>query len=253
MKLNMKKIVSVLLCLVLLVGAFPMVEGHYHSGYEHQHDIAKHKENNEHAVDGGEHGHGSLLSLCGDALEAVFRAFALPVCAAYEDGVECEYCGGYRYDDWLCDDGDHCGEGADGSCYEEHHCGECGKCEEDNGLCDDCGNCIDDCCTCEEKCRGCYEIGETVCSDCGEKCTGCADWICEDCEKCPDCAGNEAYCSYCDICLNCADWICYCGDGCGNCALGCEDCYEKCTKCEPDQLCLTCMTCIDCVGGENHF
>ena len=40
--------------------------------------------------------------------------FSFTAFADYEDGVECEYCGGWRYDDWKCDDGDHCGQDADG-------------------------------------------------------------------------------------------------------------------------------------------
>ena len=30
------------------------------------------------------------------------------VYADYEDGAYCEYCGAWRYDDWLCENGDHC-------------------------------------------------------------------------------------------------------------------------------------------------
>jgi len=183
-----------------------------------------------------------LMVLCG-----------LPAFAGYEDGVECEYCGSWRYDDWKCDNGDHCGEGSGTSCYEEHHCGYCGACDDDHELCDDCGNCLEDHCECDEKCRGCYETTGTVCSECGEKCSECAEWICDDCEKCPDCAGNEAYCSICDVCINCAEWICYCGDGCGRCTIGCELCYEKCLNCAEDEMCRECGTCFDCVGGEGNY
>ena len=183
-----------------------------------------------------------LMLLCG-----------LPAFAAYEDGVECDYCGSWRYDDWKCDNGDHCGEGSGTSCYEEHHCGYCGACDDDHELCDDCGNCLEDHCECDDKCRGCYEMSGTVCSECGEKCSECAEWICDECEKCPDCVGNEAYCSYCDVCINCAEWICYCGDGCGRCTVGCEQCYEKCLNCAEDEMCKECGTCFDCLGGEGNY
>ena len=47
--------------------------------------------------------------------------------ADYEDGEECEYCGAWRYDDWLCSGGPHCAVGC--GCGDDHHCTECGACE----------------------------------------------------------------------------------------------------------------------------
>ena len=248
MKNKMKRIWSVILCFLLIFGT--------NSGYLQQEHIHMHSEhesvNEDHDhYEQASHDTFDLRSVCEEVLVFAQSLFSLPSYAAYEDGVECEFCGGWRYDDWKCDNGDHCGEGADGDCYSEHHCGECGECVEDGGLCDDCEFCFE-CCECEDKCRGCYEMGETVCKDCGEKCSGCA-WVCDNCEKCLDCVGDELYCTNCDICFDCADWICYCGEGCSECALGCEDCNEKCTKCAPGELCLTCTTCFDCVGGVGDF
>ena len=242
MKLYCNRILSVILCLILTFGTLPGMEYHEHD-HTHTEDLLTDHSGNHLDLD--------MLSVCEDTLGMVLSIFAVPVYADYEDGVECEFCGGYRYDDWKCDNGDHCGEGADGDCYSEHHCGECGDCVEDGGLCDDCEFCFE-CCVCEDKCRGCYEVGETVCKECGEKCSGC-DWICGECEKCRDCIGDETYCSVCDICIECADWVCDCGDGCSECAFGCEDCYEKCTKCSGDELCLRCWICFDCVGGEGDY
>ena len=209
MKHRITKILSIVLCLLVLVGTIPTELPHAHG-----HDLHDHvSETDGHAED--DHAHEddeqTLLDICNDVVGLLLCGLSTPVHADYEDGVECEYCGAWRYDDWKCDNGDHCGEGSDGSCYEEHHCGYCGACEEDNELCDDCGNCLDECCECDEKCRGCYNVGDAVCSECGEKCVSCAEWICDDCGKCPECAGDESYCSVCDICLNCAEWICYCG------------------------------------------
>jgi len=239
------------LCVLLLFGGMfnGNYDAHIHLGENHLHteDAASH--------DGHSHEEEAshLLSVCDDVLAFLLYPLAAPVHAAYEDGVECDYCGAWRYDDWKCDNGDHCGEGADGDCYEEHHCGYCGACEEDNELCDDCGNCLDECCECDEKCRGCYSTSGDVCDVCNEKCTECVDFICDDCGICAECAGNELYCSDCMLCIGCADWICYCGAGCSNCAEGCELCYEKCTSCADDELCTDCKTCFDCLGGEGNY
>lgn len=242
MKMKLRQMMSFLLCLVMLLGAFPGINQYEHLHLDSDHIHTEHEEHEEHI---------DVITICEDAIGFMLSLFAVPVHAAYEDGVECEFCGSWRYDDWKCDNGDHCGDGADGDCYSEHHCGDCGECVEDDGLCSECEFCME-CCICEDRCRGCQEYGETVCKDCGEKCSGCS-WICGECEKCTDCIGDELFCSYCDICIECAEWICYCGDGCSECALGCEDCGEKCTKCASDELCLTCMTCFECIGGEGNY
>ena len=144
----MKRIWSILLCLLLLAGTnfgcFPQDHIHGLTGLMAAQDDHDHEQLS--------HDTAELLYICENVLEFALMMFALPVSAAYEDGVECEHCGGWRYDDWKCDNGDHCGDGADGDCYNEHHCGECGACVEDGGLCDDCEFCFE-CCECEDKCR----------------------------------------------------------------------------------------------------
>jgi len=260
MKEQIRRILSVMLCAVILLGCFPIAgaDEHLHIGDDHLHSETEsdHEDHDDHD-DHEKHEHAavefSLLNAGEAVLDLFISCIAIPAYADYEDGVECEYCGGWRYDDWKCDNGDHCGEGADGSCYEEHHCGYCGACDDDHEMCDDCGNCLEDHCECDEKCRGCYSTSGDVCDVCNEHCTECVDFICDDCGICADCAGNELYCSQCMLCIGCADWICYCGEGCSNCAEGCSECYEKCTSCAEDELCTDCGTCFTCVGGEGNY
>lgn len=89
------------------------------------------------------------------------------------DGVDCEYCDSYRYDDWLCEGGPHCSENASGDCYMYHHCRECGACE-DGDFCEDHLMCI----SCAQ---GAYEH----CMDCGA-CSLDTDF-CEEHGFCKDC------------------------------------------------------------------
>ena len=247
---------SILLCILLLIGVLPTeYEDHLH-GYSQHMAGDEHGHGDEHDHDHDDHGHDAaaeLLAACDALIYAVLSPLAVTVSAAYEDGVECDYCGSWRYDDWKCDNGDHCGEGADGDCYEEHHCGYCGACEEDHELCDDCGNCLEDHCECDEKCRGCYSTSGDVCDVCGEHCTECVDFICDDCGICADCAGNELYCASCMLCIGCADWICSCGEGCSECTIGCEECREACYVCAEDEICKDCNTCFNCLGGEGNY
>ena len=46
---------------------------------------------------------------------------------AWDDYVECEYCGAGCGDDYICSGGSHCSEDSGRSCYEEHHCADCGE------------------------------------------------------------------------------------------------------------------------------
>lgn len=89
------------------------------------------------------------------------------------DGVDCEYCDSYRYDDWLCEGGPHCSKNASGDCYMYHHCRECGACE-DGDFCEDHLMCI----SCAQ---GAYEH----CMDCGA-CSLDTDF-CEEHGFCKDC------------------------------------------------------------------
>jgi len=113
MKHRCRQWIGLLLCFVLLIGMLPtgmtaeQIHFHDNEGYEisdHKHDVHPVKES-------------PILSVCEDIFGELLGLFALPVSAAYEDGVACDYCGSWRYDDWKCDNGDHCGEGSGTSCY----------------------------------------------------------------------------------------------------------------------------------------
>ena len=126
-------------------GEYDDHDGHNHGEYD-DHDGHDHGENGGHKEDAGHASHDEhidFLAVCEDVVEAVLYCVSVTAYAEYEDGVECDYCGAWRYDDWKCENGDHCGEGSGTSCYEEHHCGYCGACDDDHELCDDCGNCLE--------------------------------------------------------------------------------------------------------------
>ena len=148
MKPELQKIMSLLLCFFMVLGVLPGIsqDEHIHFESDHTHEEIPHDESEEPI---------SVLEVCEDTLVLVLSLFAVPAHAAYEEGVECDHCGSWRYDDWKCDNGDHCGEGSGTSCYEEHHCGYCGACDDDHEMCDDCGYCLEDNCEGDEKCHVC--------------------------------------------------------------------------------------------------
>ena len=108
MKIDCNRVLSFILCLILVFGTLPEIE-YYEPEHAHTADLLTDYSDNHAAFD--------LSAVCEDSLGMVLSIFAIPVYADYVDGVECDYCGGWRYDDWKCDNGDHCGEGADGDCY----------------------------------------------------------------------------------------------------------------------------------------
>ena len=201
------------------------------------------------------------------ALTAVMLfSAAAPALAGYEDGAECEYCGAWRYDDWLCSGGDHCAAGY--GCGDDHHCSECGACESWGDFCEDCLLCLDcamdnhqhcpECGACGQQVGGCLVCG--CCFDCSPQCgDGCED-LCLECHydlglaclECGNCYvdGSVDYCPECLLCADCmyADYCADCGM-CGFCGWAvngthCPDCYA-CTK---DEGCLICDRCFDCGG-----
>ena len=111
---------------------------------------------------------------------------------AWDDYVECEYCGEGCGDDYICSGGSHCSSDSGRSCYDEHHCADCGDCVDDpEELCDMCGYICDDCAvSCGYHCSDCKqcEAEVTICEECG-KCEDCAGW-CENCQLCLECAFN---------------------------------------------------------------
>ena len=186
--------------------------------------------------------------------------------ADYEDGEECEYCGAWRYDDWLCSGGPHCAVGC--GCGDDHHCTECGACESWGDFCEECKLCLDcakdnhehcpECGACGQEVGGCLICG--CCFDCSPQCGAGCDDMCLECHieqglaccECGNCYvdGSVDFCPECMLCADCmyADYCSDCGM-CGYCAYSingthCSDCMA-CTK---NEGCLLCGRCFDCGG-----
>ncbi|MBQ8541600.1 MAG: hypothetical protein IJ435_09040 [Clostridia bacterium] len=197
---------------------------------------------------------------------------------AWENEIDCEYCGAFCGDSYICDGGDHCSEESGRDCYYENHCQECGECKSSaSGWCDDCHMCLD--CAMSNGCHcpdcGVCGVEEALCSDCGrcyETCGGeCSegqDHICLECHydqgsyACEDCGlcfvnDESLKCLICDKCHECADEWC---DECHMCVECAQDngCHCKdCGACQVDQaLCTDCWVCYDCNGecteGQDH-
>ncbi len=191
--------------------------------------------------------------------------------AGYEDGVECEYCGAWRYDDWLCSGGDHCAVGH--GCGDDHHCSECGACESWGDFCEECRMCLDCAMETHQHCPSCGACGQQVggclicgcCFDCSPQCNdGCED-MCLDCHyelglACCECGicyvdGSVDYCPECLLCSDCmyADYCSDCGM-CGFCGYYVNGTHcPDCLKCTRNEGCLVCDRCFDCGGrcGDN--
>lgn len=198
----------------------------------------------------------------------------LPTTAhAWETTDHCEFCGGFIADDWICDGGTHCSADSDRSdCYQAHHCGECGKCVNDeNELCSECGWCTDCGGECSEgkdhTCLEChYEQGSEwdaffACAYCGLCFIEAPDEVCKECGGCYDC--GDGACGDCDMCNLCAEEQgLHCPD-CGNCfkeysecpGCGlCDECADWCDTCNMHAACAAeegyhCPDCLAC--GED--
>jgi hypothetical protein len=184
----------------------------------------------------------------------------------FDDGVNCEYCGEWRYDDWLCSGGNHCAAGY--GCGDDHHCTECGACESWGDYCEECNLCLDcakdnhqhcpECGACGQEVGGCNFCG--CCFDCSPQCGAACEDLCLECHielglaccECGNCYvdGSVDYCPECMLCSDCmyADYCEECGM-CGYCAWSingnhCPDCMA-CTK---EEGCLLCSRCFDCGG-----
>ena len=204
-----------------------------------------------------------ILLLC---LLMLAGIFPITVFADYEDGEYCEYCGSWRYDDWLCDNGGHCAAGY--GCGDDHHCAECGECESNSDFCGDCTRCVDcaietgyHCWGCGVCCNDvdlCEECG--LCYDCGGVCSEGTDHLCLECHlaeemACPNCGNCYAVsdpvrclgCEECGFCVSewCEDcWMCL------ECAMEYHCHCSECGECQMDtMLCDECGRCYDC-GGE---
>ena len=165
----------------------------------------------------------------------------------YEDGESCPYCGSYNWGDWKCDGCGGCSaDSGRTSCYEEHHCQDCGKCLWDaDEYCESCLTCWD--CAKEDgtHCEACYKEDFDICSECG-LCETCIEEMEVHCIDCFECVLGGL--SMCDKehpggahvhCIGCAEeWVC------GNC--------DKCFICDQDAFCEECGNCIECQMGGAH-
>lgn len=221
-----KRILSILLCLVMVMGLLPMQ--------------AVAEEGQECANCSHIHWGDAVCGSCG-------------LCSAdcpsggdcwYE--THCKNCGScYMSADNWCDECGWCDD-----CMQEAHCLDCGRCfvgESKDELCEDCQVCSD--------CAG--EGG--VCEVCN-KCNACADDD-EHCQSCPNHLDDDDVCGYCDDCAAIEGLHCEsCGEcfengadrcpihedepHCAECAgFVCEDCGT--CFCETDK-CDTCNRCTDC-------
>ena len=223
-----KRILSILLCLVMVMGLLPMQ--------------AVAEEGQECANCSHIHWGDAVCSSCG-------------LCSAdcpsggdcwYE--THCKNCGNcYMSADNWCDECGWCDD-----CMQEAHCLDCGRCfvgESKDELCEDCQICSD--------CAG--EGG--VCEVCN-KCDACADDG-EHCQSCPNHLDDDDVCGYCDDCAAIEGLHC---ESCGECFENGADCCpihedephcaecagfvcEECQRCEyVDDIseCSECRLCAEC-------
>lgn len=176
--------------------------------------------------------------------------------AGWEDGIECEFCGGYRFDDWVCDDGPHCSDSSGASdCYYENHCAECLGPVENSERCDTCYAC-DDCINDLEYhcalCGACSEAGYEVCTDCNT-CMNCQIEAGTHCGECGECLESGTQCSE-------HPFEMYQENHCADCGLKCPGCGDECyldeyydIYCEEHEACVACaadagLHCTECYG-----
>ena len=230
MKQKIHRVLSLLLCCVMLVGLLPTTA------------LAANDEAEE--CPGCGHLHwGDYLCECGycsincSNASCWIETHCLNCAACHGDDVycpDCGWCNDCRLEECHCLDCGKCFVGGG----DDERCLDCGRCEDCVGwLCLDCGQC-DECTDngdfhCEE-CGGCYETNghnhDTHCADC-----------CEFCEQCGECIiKNETeICFECGLCVECceanrADSDCSCGEYCVESVEFEEHFCEFCGACFDD-------------------
>ena len=185
--------------------------------------------------------------------------------AGWDDGTECEFCGGYRFEDWLCDCGPHCSENSDSvDCYLAHHCANCLEACEADEKCDECEFCPEcweeHCAMCgvhvDGLCDGC-NVCDTCQIDMGTHCYECGECMSElsECSDHPFNIYQDNHCEFCSMqCSECGmcfseeyeDVFCESCSFCFSCAvdygLHCPNCYE----CKEGEICDECKICPEC-------
>ena len=204
---------------------------------------------------------------------------AMLTALAWDEYIECEFCGEGCGDDYICSCGEHCSEESGRDCYQEHHCTECGDASTELCDCGKCYFCGGECSADDHGCLECHLAEGMACADCGQcwyeydticsRCHGCKvcigycsngdedHYYCIDChedgEICPEC--SECYLDYdidhCDSCYTCKDCVYICPECnlCENCVQICENCGEICVECHEANG-ETCPNCGFCHFGE---
>ncbi|MGM9573315.1 MAG: S-layer homology domain-containing protein [Hominicoprocola sp.] len=277
-KTKLHKLLSLLLCCVMLVGLLPTT-----------------------ALADGDYEDGENCPYCGSYNWGDWKCDGCGGCSAdsgrtacYEEH-HCQDCGKCLWEDdeycescltcWTCaeQDGTHCQW-----CRAESFdiCSECGFCEdciEELDLhCGDCNDCLGEAFNdCDKDhpgdktlhCTGCAE--DWVCGNCDRCFFNDQDMFCKDCGNCLDCQAGGAHCLHCGKCVAseggdvdgaydefgytfCYDclkevgWICEeCDEFTGQ-DEWCDWCGEEthCRECAQEFICLACEQCILGLGVE---
>ena len=110
---------------------------------------------------------------------------------AWDEEIDCEFCGAFCGDSYICDGGAHCSEESDRDCYQENHCQHCGECKSNaSEWCDDCHMCVE-----------CAMLNECHCVDCGV--CGVDAELCEECGRCYSNCGGECSEGKSHLCFEC--------------------------------------------------
>ena len=155
------------------------------------------------------------------------------VFAAYEDGMECWFCGHYHWDEYCCGLCGACSPDCTGTdCCLLTHCNECGACDKELEGCPEC-----------RLCEECYVNNGWHCLSCKECHYTSEDELCGYCWFCADCMGGLCdSCGFCEVCWEVENMHC---KECGNCYASYAECdfgYDHCEEC-----CVICEQCEECL------
>ena len=232
-RIRLHKLLSVLLCCIMLVGMLPTHA--YAWDTESECDFCHEFIADDWICDGGNH--------CSESSGHT---------DCYDEN-HCQVCGDCRDDDWCGD----CHMHIECAQNEGRHCSNCGACFDDVTPCPRCNETCSDCASdwCDE-CEMCVDCGIDAnkhCPDC-HKCTASAG--CLVCHRCFDCGGMcDAGCD--DLCLRCHLENSAACEGCGACYVNddsvyCHECL-LCADCAGSDICEECKMCKDCgIAANKH-
>ena len=276
-----KRMLSVLMCLVMVIGLFPGMTTYVHADYSD----------------------GADCPDCGHYHYDDYKCASCDACSdtcthsdCYERNhpcPECDACKSVFEEDWFCD---HCGMCFDHAYDDSDHCSNCGQCGVFD-ICSTCGFCewcaknefdlhCRECDACFED-RGCDAShpgdSPTHCEDCALICVDCGNCFygemfeyCFDCHMCNECAEGKSHCIMCGDCAFYADYedeciadaadyfVCLsccegnghhcseCGEHVGNGGPWCETGGDgsHCETCAQAFTCEQCGDCALCKGDE---